>query len=130
MAAGTMDPDVGDKAQVRRGVLTLNYPIKHGVVSNWDEMQTIWHHTFYNELRVAPGEQPVLMTESMLNPKANRERLTQICLGPGRVTRAGGGGVAAVYAPAACAGCWPCGRGARAGQHRLLMLSPPPTRPP
>jgi actin beta/gamma 1 len=72
---GTKEWVIGDEAQAKRGVLSLSYPIDNGVVTDWEDMERIWNHTFYNELRVAPEEYAVLLTEAPLNPKANREKM-------------------------------------------------------
>eukprot|EP00274_Cyanoptyche_gloeocystis_P008289 CAMPEP_0196655176 /NCGR_PEP_ID=MMETSP1086-20130531/4918_1 /TAXON_ID=77921 /ORGANISM="Cyanoptyche gloeocystis , Strain SAG4.97" /LENGTH=374 /DNA_ID=CAMNT_0041987337 /DNA_START=198 /DNA_END=1322 /DNA_ORIENTATION=- len=75
---GKKDCFIGDEAQRNRGILALEFPMEHGIVTNWDDMEKIWHHTFYNELRVAPEEQPVLMTEAPMNPKKNREKMLSV----------------------------------------------------
>ena len=32
---------IGDEAQAKRGILTLKYPIEHGIVTNWDDMEKV-----------------------------------------------------------------------------------------
>jgi hypothetical protein len=71
------DAYFGDEVQAKRGILTLKYPIDNGIITNCDDMEMIWHHSFYNELRVAPEEFCVMLTEAPINPKANRERMAQ-----------------------------------------------------
>ncbi|KYQ91515.1 actin [Tieghemostelium lacteum] len=78
VGCGRKEKYVGDEAQSQRGILSLKYPMDSGVVVNWDDFECILHHTFYNELRVAPEEHPTLLCEPPINPTSNREKLTQV----------------------------------------------------
>jgi actin len=69
---------IGEEAMELKGLMKLNFPISHGIVDDWSAMERIWHYTFYTDLRVDPSEHPVLLTEAPLNPRSNRERMTEI----------------------------------------------------
>ncbi|KAJ9505566.1 hypothetical protein QJQ45_009754, partial [Haematococcus lacustris] len=78
LGMGQKEYYVGDEAQAKRGILSLSYPIAHGIVTNWEEMEAIWRHTFDNELRVDVSTRPVMLTEAPMNPKINREKMTTL----------------------------------------------------
>ena len=69
---------VGADAEAKRGVLKVTFPIERGYIENWDDMEKIWSNIFTNELRVAPEEHNVMITETAINYKFNREKIAQI----------------------------------------------------
>lgn len=42
VGTGNKDEYVGDAAMARRGVLIIKYPLEHGIVTNWGDMEKIW----------------------------------------------------------------------------------------
>ena len=69
---------VGHDARRKRGMLTVKAPLEKGLIVDWDAMEKVWHHAFFQELRIDPREHPVLLTERPLQPKESRERVCQV----------------------------------------------------
>ena len=101
--AGALEGDVfiGRKAQEARGLLKIKYPMEHGIVTDWDDMERIWSWVYAEELGTLSEEvrsnllymlchsrreilngtrpqHPVLLTEAPLNPRHNRDVAAQI----------------------------------------------------
>ncbi|KAF5117504.1 hypothetical protein DV495_003277 [Geotrichum candidum] len=78
--AGALEGDnfIGSVAQKHRGLLKIKYPMEHGTVTDWDDMERIWQYVYSDELRILSEEHPVLLTEAPLNPRANREQAAQV----------------------------------------------------
>ena len=72
---------VGDEACAKAGMLTLTYPIERGIITNWDDMEKVWHHTFSDELRVDPSDRTVLIMDhynEMAINKSQREKTMEV----------------------------------------------------
>jgi actin-related protein len=72
------DSYVGDESQSKAGILELHYPVCRGIIQHFDDMERVFRHTFDNELRVAPEEHSLLLTESPVNLASTRKRSTEI----------------------------------------------------
>eukprot|EP00696_Hemimastix_kukwesjijk_P013936 gnl/Hemi2/27813_TR9189_c0_g1_i1.p1 gnl/Hemi2/27813_TR9189_c0_g1~~gnl/Hemi2/27813_TR9189_c0_g1_i1.p1 ORF type:complete len:382 (-),score=140.79 gnl/Hemi2/27813_TR9189_c0_g1_i1:242-1387(-) len=78
--AGALEQEylVGARAAELRGILRLNYPMSHGIIEDWNEMERIWSYLYKEELKIPAEDHPVLLTEPPLNPRRNRERVAEI----------------------------------------------------
>ena len=56
--AGSIEGDIfiGPRAQELRGLLKIKYPLEHGIVTNWDDMEKIWQYVYTEELKTLPEE--------------------------------------------------------------------------
>ncbi|XP_014651226.1 PREDICTED: actin-85C-like [Ceratotherium simum simum] len=69
---------IGAEVQNKRGQLNLQYPVSRATIADWDNMEKIWHHSFYQVLRIAPEQHPLMVTEPPLNTTSNKEKVSQI----------------------------------------------------
>jgi actin beta/gamma 1 len=54
---------VGSEVKGKRGLLYLNNPIVGSGACHWDDLETVWSHTFQSVLRAPSEEHPLLLTE-------------------------------------------------------------------
>ena len=71
---------MGDEAKERRGRLEMKRPIFDSLVKNWDDIESLWTHTFFNVLKVCPDEIYAVVTESPMNPIKYRGKSIEILL--------------------------------------------------
>jgi len=79
--AGALEGDmfIGPNAEEHRGLLSLKYPMEHGYVNDWSDMERVWQYVYSKEqLNTFAEEHPVLLTEAPLNPRQNREKAAEI----------------------------------------------------
>lgn len=69
---------IGSDAYNTTSILQFKNPIERGAIADVDDMEKIWHHTFYNELHADPEEHPVLLLEHFPNCRPPREKMTQV----------------------------------------------------
>jgi actin beta/gamma 1 len=62
----------------KAGILTIKYPVQFGRVQNWDDWEKVLHDTFYNQLRIAPEENGVILLVRAGAKKAEIEKTVQI----------------------------------------------------
>ena len=68
---------IGQEALEKMGMSDVKYPIEKGIIKDWDDMELIWHHMLYDELRIAPEDHNMILTDIPSNAPENREKIVQ-----------------------------------------------------
>nr|ACO10729.1 Actin-related protein 3 [Caligus rogercresseyi] len=79
LATGVEDLDfyIGDEALAATGY-AVKYPVRHGVVEDWDLMEKFMEQVIFKYLRAEPEDHHFLLTEPPLNTPENREYTAEI----------------------------------------------------
>lgn len=79
LGKGVEDLDfyIGDEAQEAANY-SVKWPIRHGIVEDWDLMERFWEQCIFKYLRAEPEDHYFLLTEPPLNTPENREYTAEI----------------------------------------------------
>lgn len=71
---------IGDEANPLRSFLEITYPIREGIVENWDDICHLWSYIFYKKMNLPSdlSNHSILVTEAAGNPKDHREKMGKI----------------------------------------------------
>ncbi|XP_019510907.1 PREDICTED: actin-related protein 3B [Hipposideros armiger] len=72
-----LDFFIGDEA-IDKPTYATKWPIRHGIVEDWDLMERFMEQVIFKYLRAEPEDHYFLMTEPPLNTPENREYLAEI----------------------------------------------------
>lgn len=76
--AQDLDFYVGNDAIKNKQDYSLNYPITHGLIENWSNMERLWQRCIFKHMRCEPEEHYFLLTEPPMNPPENREYTAEV----------------------------------------------------
>lgn len=71
---------LGDEANPLRSYLEITYPIREGIIENWDDMEALWAYTFHTKMGLPKdlSKHKILVTEAAMNPKKNRAAMAKM----------------------------------------------------
>ncbi|KAG8918984.1 Arp2/3 complex subunit, actin nucleation center, partial [Tulasnella sp. 417] len=73
-----LDFFIGDEAIANSKTYSVQYPIRHGTIDNWDLMERYWEQSIFKYMKAEPEDHYFLLTEPPLNPPENRETTAEI----------------------------------------------------
>ncbi|XP_050063449.1 actin-like isoform X2 [Aphis gossypii] len=68
----------GQFAKDNQGVLNISDPIKNCIITDWDAMEDVWFHMYYEQLLIPPENYAILHTEPTHNSIPCRDKLFEI----------------------------------------------------
>lgn len=58
--------------------MAIRRPVRSSIITNFDDIESLWTYIYNTKLQLLPSSQPVLMTDSPMNNSQNRWRMAQV----------------------------------------------------